>query len=73
MHRLALHLESRSFKGCTGYVLEPEQNLENWVIAQAALGLQFFDNFLERDFLVGVAIERRLPYARQQFAESWLA
>src|SRR6516164_8293202 len=69
MDRRPFHRQSRSLEIATRHVLQTEEHLEDRVIAEAALGLQFLDEFFEGQFLVCVPVESYLLYAYQKLAE----
>ncbi len=52
---------------------ELETHLEKRIAAEIALGLQFLDQFFERQLLVRVAVKRHFPHPRQQRAEAGIA
>ena len=55
--------------GGAGVFWQDEDDLEQRVAAQVALGLELLDQLLERQVLVGEGAERRLAHPRQQLAE----
>src|SRR5437868_3486750 len=50
-------------------ILHDKQNLDQRIVAQAALRAELFHNLIERHFLVGESTQRNFAYSRQQFAE----
>src|SRR6185295_14372608 len=54
-------------------VLQRHQHLEERRVRQAARRRQLLDQAFERQVLVRVRAERRLPRAEQQLAERWVA
>src|SRR5262249_44590488 len=54
---------------CVRRVFERKQNLKQRRVAQAALGLQLFDKFVERKILMSVCFERYVADSSQQLAE----
>ncbi|SAM36211.1 hypothetical protein BN1864_LIB5394:06258 [Pseudomonas sp. 1 R 17] len=57
--------------GCRGHAMV-EHHLEQWAQAHAALGLQRFDQLLERQVLVGLGFEGTLAYLLQQLHNAHL-
>ena len=65
--------QSRQVESPQRRVLQDEHRLEQGTAARIASRLQFLDEFLERQILVCVRVERRLAHAGQQGVESRIA
>ncbi|GAQ58686.1 hypothetical protein a10_08578 [Streptomyces acidiscabies] len=73
VHRHDLGLDAGEFEGPAGYVLERQQHLEQGLPGQRARRVEGLDQVLERQLLVVVGGEGRLPYAAQELGERRVA
>ena len=68
-----LDFQSRQLQRRQLFVLQHEHGLEQRVVPERPLGLQFFHQLLKWHVLIRIAAERSLSYAAQQFAPSGIA
>src|ERR1044072_3465598 len=77
-HGIELEFMSRNaelgqVKRSDRHVLQCQYDLDQRVAAQISIGMEFLDQFLERQVLVRVSFQRHFLNSPQQLSEGWIA
>ena len=60
-------------RGCRRWILQNEHHLKQGIAIQAAGHTERLQDFLDRQFLVSIGIQRHLPYTPQDLTECGVA